>query len=179
MVTIKELSDSIGVSKVAVNKWIEKNGYKDHLQKHGNKYMIPADVEQAVRSYFDRREQKPTKSINPASDSENTVTSEIIALLREQLEAKDREIDRLHSQVETLQAMQADFVKAVREINTLQAMQITDGTDREQVERTKSEQRENDTLTNEEPERRTHGEHTATPDERPKKRSFWDRIKGR
>lgn len=171
MVTIKELSDSIGVSKVAVNKWIEKHGYKDHLQKVGNKYMVPAEVEQAVRSYFDRREPKKAETINPASVNSNEVTTEIIALLRAQLEAKDREIDRLHSQVENLQAMQADFVKAVREINTLQAMQITDGTDREQVEGTPSELRNNDTVTSETPER--------THEERTKKRSFWDRIKGR
>ena len=103
MVTIKELSDSIGISKVGITKWIERNGYKDRLQKIGNKYFIPVEVEQVVRANFDRRETKPKKVANDTRETENTVTSEIIALLREQLETKDREIERLHTQIENLQ----------------------------------------------------------------------------
>ena len=127
--TIKELSDSIGVSKVGITKWIERNGYKDHLQKIGNKYIVPADVEQAIRANFDNREPKRGKTINSVSDAENTVTSEIIALLRDQLETKDREIERLHTQIENLQKINADTIKALRESNTLQAMQLTDGSE--------------------------------------------------
>ena len=130
MVTIKELSDSIGVSKVGITKWIERNGYKDQLQKVGNKFVIPADVEQKIRANFDRREQKRDQTVNTTTETENTVTSEIIALLREQLEVKDKEIERLHTQIENLQTVNADMVKAVRELNTLQAMQLTDGSDR-------------------------------------------------
>lgn len=142
MITIKELSESIGISKVGITKWIERNGYKDRLQKIGNKYVVPADVEQVIRANFAHREPKKAEPINPAPNSNNDVTSEIIALLREQLEAKDREIDRLHTQVENLQAINADMVKAVRELNTLQAMQLTDGTESEQRKRTPSEPRE-------------------------------------
>lgn len=130
MVTIKELSDSIGVSKVGITKWIERHGYKDHLQKIGNKYYIPADVEQAIRANFDRREQKQKNTVSNTAETDNTVTSEILALLREQLEVKDREIERLHAQIESLQKINADTVKALRESNTLQAMQLSDGSDR-------------------------------------------------
>lgn len=148
MVTIKELSDSIGISKVGITKWIERNGYKDRLQKIGNKYYIPAEVEQVVRANFDRRETKPKKVANDTRETENTVTSEIIALLREQLETKDREIERLHTQIENLQKINADTVKALRESNTLQALQLTDGLDKmdyaEDLQRSKSEAREND-----------------------------------
>ena len=59
MVTIKELSESIGISKVGLNKWIERNGYKNRLEKVGNKYVIPADLERSIRSYFDRRDTEP------------------------------------------------------------------------------------------------------------------------
>ena len=168
MVTIKELSESIGVSKVGITKWIERNGYKDRLQKIGNKYLIPADVEQAIRANFDDREPKREKTINTVTDAENTVTSEILALLREQLEVKDREIERLHKQVDDLQKINADMVKAVRELNTLQAMQLTDGTDDsgrvavEDPQQAKSEQREKE---------------DRSKDEAREKLSFWKRLR--
>lgn len=164
MVTIKELSESIGISKVGLNKWIERNGYKDRLEKIGNKYVIPADLEQAIRSYFDRREVKPAEVEEQNVNAKKDITEEILTLLREQLEAKDREIERLHTQVENLQAINADMVKAVRELNTIQAMQLTDGT-----ERTPSEPRENDDLTESEPREQSKDE--------PRKKSLWDRLK--
>lgn len=164
MATIKELSESIGVSKVGLNKWIERNGYKDRLEKVGNKYVIPADVEQAIRSYFDRREVKPAEVEEQTVNAKSDITAEIVALLREQLETKDREIERLHKQVDDLQKINADMVKAVRELNTIQAMQLTDGT-----ERTPSELRENDDLTESEPREQSKDE--------PRKKSLWDRIK--
>lgn len=164
MATIKELSESIGISKVGLTKWIERNGYKDRLEKIGNKYVIPADVEQVVRSYFDRRDTKPQKVVQTTVNAETEITSEILALLREQLEVKDREIERLHQQVDDLQKINADMTKALREVNTLQAMLLTDGSDRsgreavEDQERTESEPRE------------------RTPSE-PRKKSFWDRFR--
>ena len=164
MATIKELSESIGISKVGLTKWIERNGYKDRLEKIGNKYVIPADVEQVVRSYFDRRDTKPQKAVQTTVNAETEITSEILSLLREQLEVKDREIERLHQQVDDLQKINADMTKALREVNTLQAMLLTDGSDRsgreavEDQERTESEPRE------------------RTPSE-PRKKSFWDRFR--
>lgn len=135
MVTIKELSESIGVSKVAITKWLERNGKKGYLEKVGNKYYIPDDIEASVRVYFADREPKKAEKRDSAPISENTLTEEIIALLREQLEAKDREIDRLQTQVENLQSINADMVKAVRELNTLQAMQLAEpGTSEESIE---------------------------------------------
>ena len=164
MATIKELSESIGISKVGLNKWIERNGYKDRLEKIGNKYIIPADVEQVIRANFDRREPKPQKVVQNNADADKDITSEILALLREQLETKDREIERLHKQVDDLQKINADMVKAVRELNTIQAMQLTDGSEVsgrvavEDHEQTESEPRE------------------QSKDE-PRKKSLWDRIK--
>ena len=164
MATIKELSESIGISKVGLTKWIERNGYKDRLQKIGNKYIIPADVEQVIRANFDRREPKPQKVVQNTNDTDTDVTSEILALLREQLETKDREIERLHKQVDDLQKINADMTKAVRELNTISAMLLTDGSDNsgrvavEDQERTESEPREQSKV-------------------EPRKKSLWDRIK--
>ena len=165
MATIKELSESIGISKVGLTKWIERNGYKDRLEKIGNKYVIPADVEQVVRSYFDRRDTKPAKVVQNTTDAETDITSEILALLREQLETKDREIERLHQQVDDLQKINADMTKAVRELNTIQAMLLTDGSDRTR-----------DELENEDHERTESEPRERTPSE-PRKKSFWDRFR--
>lgn len=126
MTTIKEIADRIGVSKVAVNKWLDKNGYRDSLEKVGNKFVLPDDIADAViSSYTARREHQKVKTINTSSGDEKALTEEIIDLLRKQLEAKDREIDRLQTQVENLQNINADMVKAVRELNTIQAMQLS------------------------------------------------------
>jgi len=163
MATIKELSESIGISKVGLTKWIERNGYKDRLQKIGNKYIIPADVEQVIRANFDRREPKPQKVVQNTNDTDTDVTSEILALLREQLETKDREIERLHKQVDDLQKINADMTKAVRELNTISAMLLTDGSDRT------PEERQNHERTESEPREQSKVE--------PRKKSLWDRIK--
>lgn len=159
MATIKELSESIGISKVGLTKWIERNGYKDRLEKIGNKYVIPADVEQVVRSYFDRRDTKPQKVVQTTVNAETEITSEILSLLREQLEVKDREIERLHQQVDDLQKINADMTKALREVNTLQAMLLTDGSDRTHEEPTNQERTESE------------------PRVKPEKKSFWDRFR--
>lgn len=163
MVTIKELSESIGISKVGLNKWIERNGYKDRLEKVGNKYYVPSDIEASVRSYFADREPKTVEVEDHTVNEKTAITEEILALLREQLESKDREIERLHNQVENLQKINADMVKAVRELNTIQAMQLTDGSER------RNEPGETEDITEREPKDQTQGE--------PKKKSFWERIK--
>ena len=150
MITIKELSESIGVSKVGITKWIERNGYKDDLQKIGNKYLVPADVERAVRENFAHRETKGSKPTDSSKKMESEIAAEILALLRDQLESKDKEIERLHQQVDDLQKINADMVKAVRELNTLQALQLTDGSpsepreDQGERDRTTSEPRATD-----------------------------------
>ena len=180
MATIKELADSVGISKVGLSKWIERNGYKDRLDKVGNKYIVPADIEQAVRSYFDHRDTKPQKAVQNTNNTDSDITSEILALLREQLETKDREIERLHQQVHDLQQINADMVKAVRELNTLSAMQLTDGTreelERDNNQRTATEQRE-----------QSKSEARENPGIKPQKtdwiqtpkKSFWERLKGK
>ena len=179
MTTIKKLAESIGISKVGLTKWLERNGYKDRLDKVGNKYMVPADIEQAVRSYFDHRDTKPQKAVQNTNDTEKEITSEILVLLREQLETKDREIERLHQQVDDLQKINADMTKAVRELNTIQAMLLTDGSGREAVEndqRTASEQREQ---SKSEARAQSPSEARETVSIETPKKSFWQRLKGK
>ena len=153
MITIRELAADVGTSKVAITKLLERTDKKKYLEKVGNKYYVPSDIEAFVRSYFSDREPKKAEKDNSAPIGENTLTEEIIALLRDQLDAKDREIARLQEQVDNL-------IKALREANTLhhQAMQQL----AEPVE-------------NEEPIEK--GEDAEAVTEEPKKR-LWSRFRG-
>lgn len=127
MTTIKELAEELSVSKVAITKWLEKNIGLENLEKVGNKYVLSDNQTDAVkRAYTARRQPKRAEPINTASDTENALTAEIIALLRAELAEKDRMIDRLQTQVENLQSANADALKAIRELNTIQALQLSE-----------------------------------------------------
>lgn len=153
MVTIKQLAESLGVSKVAISKWLERNQKKECLEKVGNKYYVPSDIEASVRSYFADREPKRAEKDNSTIVSDNTLTEEIIALLREQLEAKDKEISRLQEQVDNL-------IKALREANTLHHQAMQQLTEPEE---------------NEEPIKEGEDAEVVLD----QKRSFWSRFKSR
>lgn len=173
MTTIKELSESIGISKVGLNKWIERNGYKDQLEKVGNKYVIPDGLERDIRLYFDRRDTKPAKVEEQTANEKKDITEEILSLLREQLESKDREIERLHQQVDDLQKVNTDLVKAVRELNTIsyKAM-LTEGTPNELRE-------DEESPANHQREKEDHSESVASDrtESEPRKKSLWNRLK--
>lgn len=162
--TIKELSAELGVSKVGLSKWIDRNGYKEQLQLVGNRYEIPDDLEKTIRSKFSFRGHKTKETINRTSEPEKAVTSEILGVLREQLEVKDREIERLHEEIarlqeslEHIQQANVDTLKALREANALQALQLTEGTVGVHAEDPAEEHREISE----------------------KRRSFWDRLRGK
>lgn len=157
MTSIKELSDSIGISKVAITKMLNAQ-YRDRLVKEGNKFLVPDDVADAViKAYTARRQPKRAEPINTPPEAENNVTEAVIALLREQLAEKDKMIDRLQTQVENLQAVNADMTKAIRELNAIQYHQLAEPEKPEEP----IEKAENRLDLNEEP----------------KKRSFWDWLK--
>ena len=153
MVTIKQLAESLGVSKVAISKWLERNQKKECLEKVGNKYYVPSDIEASVRSYFADREPKKAETDNSASVGDNTLTDEIISLLREQLDAKDKQISRLQEQVDNL-------IKALREANTLHHQAMQQLTEPEE---------------NEEPIKEGEDAEVVLD----QKRSFWSRFKSR
>ena len=159
MATIKELADELNVSKVAITKWLEKNGYRESMEKVGNKFVLPDDIaDEVVRAYTARRQPKKAEPINTAPEAENALTSEIIDLLRAELAEKDKIIDRLQTQVENLTSITADMVKAVHQLNTLSAMQLAEP---EQPE---------------EPIKKT--ENAEDLNETAIKKSFWQRLKG-
>ena len=98
MKTILELSQEIGVSKVAINKKIQKLGLKNKLAKNGNMFLIDANQEKIIKQAFNYSDDN--QNGNPGDESyrinENQVST-LITMLQGQLEEKDRQIERLQT----------------------------------------------------------------------------------
>lgn len=146
--TIKELADELGVSKVSVNKKLDALGLKDNLIKQGNRFLVSDEIADKVREAFGdtRREPKPKQE-------DDTV----IEILNEQLREKDKQIAELMNQLRTLQEQNGTLLQTVQQGNFLLAGGTLNGSDRW----------ENDTV-NTEPE--------AVAEEVPKKKGFLSRF---
>lgn len=163
MLTVKQLADEIGVSKVAVNKKIEALGLKSKLTQDGNRYLIGDDVADQVRQAFKYRTEQSTTNAtkdekthgeNGTASNKPGVYDDVIqaltdqlAVLTEQLKEKDKQIERLH----TLMAQQNQLY-------------LTDGRNGSQQE------------VNVEAETVSQGE--ATQEHQEVKKSFWSRLFG-
>lgn len=153
MLTVKQLADDIGVSKVAVNKKIENLGLKSALIKDGNRYLIGDDVADQVRHSFRRRQEQTTTNArkDEKTHSENGTESnkpgayddvvkaltDQLAVLTKQLEEKDRQIERLH----TLMAQQNQLYLTDGRTGSTQEVDAVDAETVNQEE-TKDEQKE-------------------------------------
>lgn len=101
MLTIKDLAEEIGVSKVAINKKVEHLGIKDQLTKAGNRYLLSDEQADRIRCAFEYRKDKPTSDQGDQGDTQqDTPTNEamlkVIETLTAQLAEKDKQISRLH-----------------------------------------------------------------------------------
>ena len=101
MKTIRDLALEIGVSKVAVQKKIEKLNLKNDLIKRGNKLLIPDSVEYALKSAFNYANDN--KDDNESQENENNRVNydnslqTVIEVLRTELEEKNKQIDKLQT----------------------------------------------------------------------------------
>ena len=107
MKTIKELSEELGVSKVAISNKIKSNGLKERMVKQGNTYYLDSELEAEVIGLFknsrkqnnetsadETPEQRPNSE--PQSDMVEWLKSQIEEL-NNQLKAKDRQIENLQA----------------------------------------------------------------------------------
>lgn len=103
MITVRQLADEIGVSKVAVNKKIETLGIKSELVKDGNRYLLTDEVADKVRDAFKYRTTEKTTEKTASNKQTETpggdpgTYADIIQVLREQLAEKDKQIAELHT----------------------------------------------------------------------------------
>lgn len=93
--TIKALSEELGVSKTAITKTIDKLGLRSRLQKEGNRYIVPDFVADQIRLHFagEGESDQPANNREPAGDPDRDM---IIELLRAEIDEKNQQIRELH-----------------------------------------------------------------------------------
>ena len=101
MKTIREIANEVGVSKVAIQKKLDKLNLKNELVKKDNKWLIPDSVEYALKSAFnftnDNQDgNKEKENDNNQVNYDNTLQT-IIEMLRTELEEKNKQIDKLQT----------------------------------------------------------------------------------
>ena len=100
IMTIKDLADELSVSKTAVNKKLAELNLKDHLQKQGNRFIVPGEVADQIRQAFSESKSKPADNGTGGVSVEQVLREQIadlkahIEVLNHQLEVKDMQIER-------------------------------------------------------------------------------------
>jgi predicted ArsR family transcriptional regulator len=119
MKTIKQIADELGVSKTAVRKKIENLGLQSSLRKNGNQFAIDEIQEKLIKQAFSGNETE-TKNANQ-SQTENHEVSDLvsvlqttISVLKAELEAKDRQIEKLQMLLDQEQQLHALTVQQIK-----------------------------------------------------------------
>ncbi|MBM6668931.1 hypothetical protein H6A64_14105 [Lacrimispora saccharolytica] len=121
MKTIKQIADELGVSKTAVRKKIENLGLQSSLRKNGNQFAIDEIQEKLIKQAFSGNETE-TKNANQ-SQTENHEVSDLvsvlqttISVLKAELEAKDRQIEKLQMLLDQEQQLHALTAQQIKEL---------------------------------------------------------------
>ena len=121
MKTIKQIADELGVSKTAVRKKIENLGLQSSLRKNGNQFEIDKIQEKLIKQAFSGNETE-TKNANQ-SQTENHEVSDLvsvlhttISVLKAELEAKDRQIEKLQMLLDQEQQLHALTAQQIKEL---------------------------------------------------------------
>ena len=116
MITVRELAEELGISKTAVHKRIDQQGHRSKLKREGNKILIPDTVADQIRL-----------ASKPADNTaiEETISADIIQVLREQLEQKDE-------QIRALQEENKELIRVVQQSNHLLMANTMKDADQEQ-----------------------------------------------
>ena len=103
-ISVKALSEELGVSKPTLFKKIDKLGLRSELQKQGKALMIPYEVAEKLRELYKDAEREPEKAEEQNSTKElEDITSALIEMLRDELKSKNQQIESLQKQIEGLQ----------------------------------------------------------------------------
>ena len=121
MKTIKQIADELGVSKTTVRKKIENLGLQSSLRKNGNQFAIDEIQEKLIKQAFSGNETE-TKNANQ-SQTENHEVSDLvsvlqttISVLKAELEAKDRQIEKLQMLLDQEQQLHALTAQQIKEL---------------------------------------------------------------
>lgn len=116
MKTIKQIAEELGVSKTAVRKKIENLGLSEKVKTNGNRVEVDERQEKLIKSAFSQKETK-TANANEVSEKSETLRllSSMVSTFTEQLQEKDKQIERLQTELENAQ-------KSVDQAQQLHAM---------------------------------------------------------
>ena len=128
--SIKEIADTVGVSKTAVRKKIEKLGLQTELLKNGNKITVDENVAKQIITAFDRPTENETQT-EFANQNDNEILQAELESKNKQLASKDRQIEDLTRALEnTTASLQAE---QALHAGTMQK-QLSSGEEQEQAE---------------------------------------------
>ena len=136
--TIKELAEELSVSKPAINNKLVELDLKDRLIKQGNKYVIPGEVADQVRQAFTKQKPKPAETESTPGDDvlyqalkeQIEQLTETIRILNNQLEEKDKQIER--AQTITFQLTAGNPGNSERNLHEVETVTVTEKTDSDQ-----------------------------------------------
>lgn len=123
MKTIKQIADELGVSKTAVRNKIENLGLSEKMETNGNRIEVNERQERLIKSAFSQKKSK-TENVNKVFEKTETLRllSDMISTLTEQLQEKDKQIERLQEalgiaqeNVKAAQLLQANAEKKLLE----------------------------------------------------------------
>ena len=125
MKTIRQIADEIGVSKQAVFKKIKREPLSTSLQgltaTVDGRLMVEVDGEKLIKQAFSGNETE-TKNANQ-SQTENHEVSDLvsvlhttISVLKAELEAKDRQIEKLQMLLDQEQQLHALTAQQIKEL---------------------------------------------------------------
>lgn len=134
--TIKKIADTVGVSKTAVRKKIEKLGLQTKLLKNGNKITIDEETAKQVITAFDKQTENETQT-RFANQNKNEL-SKVIEILQAELESKNKQLASKDRQIEDLTRALENTTASLQAEQALHAgtmqKQLSSGEEQEQAE---------------------------------------------
>lgn len=98
--TVKDLAEQVGVSKQAIIDKIKKLGLQNNLTRKGNRFVINEAQANLILSAFQGKQQ--VQSTRNNANQNNELLYELVKTLQQQLDEKDKQIERLTALNENL-----------------------------------------------------------------------------
>lgn len=134
--SIKEIADTVGVSKTAVRKKIEKLGLQTELLKNGNKITVDENVAKQIITAFDRPTENETQT--EFVNQNGNEFSKVIEILQAELESKNKQLASKDRQIEDLTRALENTTASLQAEQALHAgtmqKQLSSGEEQEQAE---------------------------------------------
>ena len=134
--SIKEIADTVGVSKTAVRKKIEKLGLQTELLKNGNKIPVDENVAKQIITAFDRPTENETQT--EFANQNGNEFSKVIEILQAELESKNKQLASKDRQIEDLTRALENTTASLQAEQALHAgtmqKQLSSGEEQEQAE---------------------------------------------